>query len=90
MKIFRLNEYDWYAAETLEEAIAGYKELTGVGDDGVDDPWELDDEELDRLKFHFTDDNEQSTGVVMSFRDALAKRIADGEKFPYFFASTEQ
>lgn len=91
MKIFKLNDCDWAAAETLEEAVAYYKRIYGVDDDQIDDPWELGDEELDRLQFHFTDDDGvHTTGVVMSFRDTLAKMIADGEQFPCHFASTEQ
>lgn len=89
MKIFKVNDCDWFAAETLEEALECARRECGYDDDSFEDPYELDDEELDRLQYQFTDDYDKPL-QTMSFRAALAKRIADGEKFPYMFASTEQ
>jgi len=88
IKIFKLNDCDWFAAETLEEAIECAKRECGYDADSFDDPYELGDDDLDRLQFQFTDDDDKPL-ETMSFRDALAKRIADGEQFPYLFASTE-
>lgn len=89
IKIFRLNDYDWVAAKTLEEAIACYKKAYGECDDCIDDPWELGDEELDRVQFNWTDDNDRFV-EKMSFRAALTKMIENGDSFPCHFASTEQ
>lgn len=88
MKIFKLNDCDWFAAGTLEEAILCAKTECGYDDDSIEDPHELTDEEMDRLQYRFTDDYDRPL-ASMSFRAALAKRIADGERFPYMFASTE-
>lgn len=88
IKIFRLNDCDWFAAETLEAAIQCARSEFGYTDDSFDEAYELDDAELDCLKYRFTDDDDKPL-ETMSFREALAKRIADGEQFPYMFASTE-
>ncbi len=88
IKIYKLNDCDWFAAETLEEAIQCARGEFGYTDDSFDEAYELDDDELDRLQYRFTDDDDKPIGT-MSFRAALAKRIAEGEQFPFIFASTE-
>lgn len=88
IKIFKLNDCDWFAARTMEEAIACARAEFDYGDDSIEDPHELTDEELDTHLFQFRNDYDRPL-ESMSFRAALAKRIADGERFPYLFASTE-
>ena len=87
MKVFRMNDYDWWADETLEKAIANYRadQLTMVNEDDIDtsDAYEVSDEAMEALRYH--DDN----GPTWSFREELNRRIAAGEPFPCLFASTE-
>ena len=89
MKIFSMNDCDWVAAETLEEAKAAYLEHTYITNstndehDAFDDPGEITEIQYDKLLFHDED------GKVRSFREQLQHMIAAGEKFPTFFASTE-
>ncbi|WP_346234522.1 hypothetical protein MKY04_12715 [Lysinibacillus telephonicus] len=41
-KIFKLNDYDWVAAETMDEAIEWYKNETGLSEeDAIDSPYEI-------------------------------------------------
>lgn len=89
MKIFSIDDCEWFAAETLEDAIqCACTDYDYNEDNALSDPRELTDEEMETFQFTFTDKDDQPT-EVMSFRAALAKRIADGESFPCLFASTE-
>lgn len=36
MKVFKMNDCDWVASKSMEEAIAWYKKETGVEDDELD------------------------------------------------------
>jgi hypothetical protein len=90
VNIYKLNDCDWVAAESIEEARTFYKDLTGLSDDeAFEDEYQLDDEELDRLRFTETDDFDKPLGEC-SFREHLAHALANGEAAPFFFASTEQ
>lgn len=85
MKVFAMNDCEWWAAESLEEAKADYIKETGVPEeDGpFDDPHELGAEAMNRLRF--SDDD----GSVRSFEAQLKKMVAEGSKFPCLFATTE-
>lgn len=89
IKIFKINDCDWFAAKTLELAIECAKSEFDYTENGIEDPCELTDEDVDRLQFYLTDDDDNPVKTV-SFRDALVIKIAQGETFPYIFASTEQ
>ena len=83
LQIFKMNDYDWYAAESVEDALKAMEADRGE-DYGEDAPVELSEADLDRLKY-FDED-----GIpVRTFREQLAKMIAEGEKFPCLFATTE-
>jgi hypothetical protein len=92
IKVFKLNDYEWWAAASLAEAIADWKQWTGFGDEeaaeNLDDPRELSDEEMDRLQFAHTEEDD-TPYRKQSFRAELAEQIAAGETFPGFFATTE-
>lgn len=82
-KVFRLNDCDWWMAESLEAAKADYTKETGLTeeDEPFDDPHELDEETMDTLIF--VDD-----GIKRTFREELARRIAIGDTLG-MFATTE-
>lgn len=88
VKIFVMNECDWMAAVTLEEAVEEYKANFGGDFDENDPPRELTPEELDELQFRETDEDD-SLLAKKSFRVKLDEMIAARETFPCFFASTE-
>ncbi len=85
VKVFAMNDCDWWAAETLDEAKTAYLDQTGMteADGPFDDPYELDAKAMDRLRFSDND------GAVRTFREQLERMLASGQKFPAFFASTE-
>lgn len=97
IKIFKLNDCDWWAGEDLDSVKSAYlremdiTDLQGI-ESAFDDPRELFDEEMDRLKFVDGDDpiNADGTpGGTLTFRAALSRCIERGDTFPQLFASTE-
>lgn len=83
MKVFSINDCDWYMANTLEEAILIAMADTGLPrDEATDDPCELTEAQMNKLMF--TDDN----GVKRTFAAELQRRIDAGKKCG-MFASTE-
>lgn len=93
MKIFKLNDCDWWAGEDLEQTIAtAMHDMNIPREDVIDDYMhELTDEELDRLRF--VDDSynydEDDPKHSRSFREQLALMVERGDSFPCLFASTE-
>lgn len=82
VKVFEMNDCDWIAARSAEEAFAEYQ--SNYGGEGDETARELTAEEMQRLKFR-DDDSE----VLRTFQDELEMRIARKVAFPDFFASTE-
>ena len=85
MKVFRINDYEWYMANTLEEAIKLAMDLTGLPADEAaeDDAHEECEAEMNRMKF--VDDD----GVTRrTFAAELQRRIEAGLPTGPF-ASTE-
>jgi hypothetical protein len=88
LHVFRLNDFEWYLAPSLEAAIAEWKEDTGLTDEELDDPRQLSEEDLDRLKFCHTDEDESPIRTI-TFRERVAEMIAEGTTGAAFFATTE-
>lgn len=84
LKVFKLNQADWWLAETVEqgvEACCKYYELPQ--DECIDiEPFEVPDADLDRLTL--TDED----GTKKTFREAL-KDMNLESGYPSVFASTE-
>jgi hypothetical protein len=79
IKAWKLNDYETYAAPTLDEAIKFACELTGLGkNDIIDDPYEcdLDDEML-------WDEN------LITLKEAI-NRLKDEDKTDCFFLATSE
>lgn len=88
MKIYKLNDCDWWVGPTLQACIDDY--IAECGDpEAIDDPSELTDEELDTLQFTDTDEEDTPIGKKRSFREQLAIEIEQGGTFPRLFATTE-
>ena len=85
IKIFQVDDTEWYAAETQEEAIAEAMRLTGEDRAFYEEETqgEVSDEAMDRL--HFIEED----GIKKTFRQKLDEMIRAGEKFPCIFAMTE-
>lgn len=88
MRIFQVNDCDWWMAESAEQARNSAIEAYGGDDDDCVLPLEEIEEvsatEMERLKFHDEDEEETRT-----FKEQLAKRIREGAAKPEIFASTE-
>jgi hypothetical protein len=103
IKIFAMNESDWYAAETPDEALKEMALFLGFESTpdavaemrkeyGVEEPRELNAADLDRLKFCELDEDDMpdpEDPECCTFRQKLASMVSSGETFPCFFASTE-
>jgi hypothetical protein len=92
VKIFKLNDCDWYAAEDMESAIKQIMCDTGnTREDCVDSSaHELTDKEMDRLRFVDDIENDpEAAGSSRSFREQLALMVERGDTFPCPFATTE-
>lgn len=50
--IFRINDYEWWIAESLEEAIHAAKTIGDCPNEGIDCPRPVTESEMDRLIFH--------------------------------------
>ena len=91
IKIFQMNENDYVAARTLEEAKQCLADLLNNGlmneefeKECIDEPHELTELDLDYRVMH--DEHGNQTGT---FNECLAEMIKDGETFPAYFASSE-
>ena len=90
IKVFSMNDCDWVAAETLEEAKSWYKDFCSSSSDPdeevFDDPHEVSSEDMKKLKFN---DEDGSKPVTRTFQEQLDRIVDRGEPFPLFFASSE-
>ena len=85
-KVFRLNDYDWWAGNDIESVKIAYKKETGMSDDeAFDCPKELTQEEMKSHEFYPDCD----TSRKIQFKTALRKMVRDKKRFPRFFATTE-
>lgn len=92
-RVYRLTDYEWWVARTLEEAKEdaakqwGYTVDEAEEDEMFCDPEELSDAEMERLKFR--EDMLDPLSPVRTFREELDRMIAEGLSEPGFFAGTE-
>ncbi len=89
IKVFKVNDYEWWAGADLESTRVAYKEHTGIdpdSDEGFDHPRELSAEELEKKTIHF-DEGEQPD--QSTFKEYLDELIAKDHEFPCYFAGTE-
>lgn len=95
MRVFRINDSEWWMARSLTEAKQDYLATVGLmsEEEAFDDARELTDVELDSLQFRDEDgidlDGGTQKGDKRSFREELEGRIASGATRPQPFASTE-
>lgn len=89
MKVCEINDCEWWIGESLEACVKDYREHAEAWPEYYEDARELTEEELDRLHFTETDENEVPTGIKRTFREQLAIEIAAGGTFPRMFATTE-
>lgn len=83
IRVFQLNELEWWAGESLESVLKYYKEHVCDDEETIEDPYELSDDALDTLIFNDDD------GSKRTFREELNNCIKEKQEFPCFFATTE-
>lgn len=88
MKVFQLDDYEWWVGESLAACIAAAR--AACGDDCYDEAeefgCEVTREEMQKLLFR---DDEHSPPRTCTFAEQLAHEISQGGEFPRLFASTE-
>ncbi len=87
MKIFQIDDMEWWIGEDAESVLAAVKNETGMDDDDLEAFQEVNEDGLDRLKFTDTDEDEKPIGNPRTFREQLAIEAAAGGKFPRLFAA---
>lgn len=84
LKVFKMNDCDWWMDKSLEDAKKNYPVFVGIGPvDCIENPFELTEDQLKSLKYH---DVERE--AKCSFLEELQKRQSITDH-PEFFASTE-
>lgn len=85
IKIFQLNDCDWWAGEDLKSVKKVYAEEVDSDSDLTEDARELTEKEMNELVFA----DETGSGNGRSFKDQLKRLIDNGQEFPCFFATSE-
>lgn len=83
MKVFEINDIEWWAGPDLKTTKDAYLTQTENDVEDTETMHELSDEEMESSEF-FHEGN-----MPMSFKDRLKELVDKGESFPCFFASTE-
>lgn len=88
MNIYKVNDYDWVAAEDFDSAALFYRLHTGTEIDH-DEAYQLNDDDLDRLIFAAEEGCYGLPAGRYTFRVALASATVGNYTEPFLFASTE-
>ena len=90
MIICMMDDCTWYIGESVEACVEAFRREM-VSDYETDDeyPLQLDDDALDTLLFHDTNENEKPVGQARTFREQLAIETAEGGVFPRLFAAMD-
>lgn len=91
MKVFCVHNVEWWIGSDADSVLKAVIEEYGYSDDdiGQADIYELDNDDLEKLKFAESDEDEVRTGVVRTFREQLEIELAEGGSFPRLLASEE-
>lgn len=87
IKVFKLDDYDWWAGESLEEVITEARNKCGQEcyEDAETEAYELSEEAMKTHKF--VDQYDEGYEYI-TFEEQLQKMIDNGESFPCLFATT--
>lgn len=89
ISVFKLDDCDWWAGESLEACIAAARQECGADtyEDAETEGRELSAEAMQRLVY--VDESDPGPPVERTFAEQLAREVAEGGAFPRLFASTE-
>lgn len=90
IRIYRLDDTDWWAGESLQACIDEARSQCGAGSycDAEDEGQEVSDAEMQQLIYVDESDGAQPP-IERTFAEQLAREVADGGGFPRLFASTD-
>ena len=92
IKIFRMNDCDYYIGESLKSCKEHYMKLTGLDkDEAFEEARVLTNKELGQMIFDNREgDIDHYPKGELTFKDALKLEIEKNDvAYPYLFASTE-
>jgi hypothetical protein len=86
IKVFKLDDYEWWAGESLEACIAAARSEAGMDcyEDAETDGYEVTAEDMQTHKF-----TEEDGVTQISFAEHLQELIEAPTEFPVLFAATE-
>ena len=89
MKVYQLDDCDWWVGPSLAACIAEARAQCGAGSycDAEEEGREVTAEQMQRLTYI---DEEEDKPQTRTFAAQLARDIADGGQFPRFSASPER
>ena len=92
IKVYKVGECDWIAAENTDSAIEYFKEMLGYSDDDLKEEEieavEMSTEQMQKLQ-HLGDEGMQGPPYPRSFQAELNALVSQGVEFPRLFAATE-
>lgn len=87
IKVFALDDIEWWAGESLEACIAeGRKQCGAECYWEPAEQYEVSPEAMQKLKFI---DDDGPEPVTRTFAEQLEREVAAGGKFPRLFAATD-
>ncbi|MGC4030234.1 MAG: hypothetical protein QM754_00600 [Tepidisphaeraceae bacterium] len=88
LKVFQINEYEWYVAESIFDAVKAAMDDSGLPfDEACDDELgEVTHADMERLKFCSNEDGDEEP---LTFTEQLARVNKADPSTPRLFASTE-
>ena len=78
LSVYKMNDCDWWADYTLQDAVKNYSDLVEPDEDNIE-PWKLSHGALNKIPFY-----DEDSKVSRSFREELLSHTQPG-----FFATTE-
>lgn len=90
IRIYMLDDTDWWAGESLQACIDEARAQCGAGSycDAEEEGQEVSDEDMQRLIYVDESDGAEAP-VQRTFAEQLARELAEGGPFPRLFASTD-
>lgn len=82
IKVFKVNDYEWWAGPDLETIKTAYQDQTGIdpeSDEGFDHPRELGDDEMRRKTIWFEEGEEPDSAT---FRGTLGSHGCTQSRIP--------
>lgn len=95
IKVFQVNDYEWFAAASADDALAcalklwGYETAEVAETDGCFERGDVRQCDLDENKVNVHPDAEDGKREIVTYRESVKRMLADGTKFPEWFAGRD-